>query len=209
MPAEPTLFDELSRRTPAVTTIEVAEDFDPFGPDTVQPRKFGGREDDHSLPDQRGIREVFEHGTPEEGRGRKPKKKQTNHTQRTIEYWEALGYICTPCDGWMMVNGLSVRKDFMGLWDFMCSQPGKPVTYVQVCAKGDESKHFAKVFSDKPAPDNKRQRLANLRHCLSCGYRCVMMLFSQPGGAGTKWAIDLIEITEDEIELRLGRRRKK
>lgn len=164
---------------------------------------------------QEDVQKFIDFGDPEKedpNFDRLTRKSQVDHNERTRNHWEADGWHCDRVDGWMSKGqGVFVKKDFLGLFDCVASKPGKKLVLIQICSADKKaiSKHLAAMCSDKPAPDNKKPRLENLRWMMGCGFVCCLHAWSQPGGFGSKWAGEVIIITEEMIEGVISRRRKK
>lgn len=139
------------------------------------------------------------------------KRKKVDHSKRTTDYWEKLGYRCDKLEGWQNVNGSWVKKDFLGFADFLATSrhsEDKPVL-IQVCAKGDVRGHLRKMLGDDVIKGGESRRSA-FNYYFSIGWLICIHWWDQPGGSGTSWVSGIEWVTQSVIDnIDSGKRMKR
>jgi len=153
------------------------------------------------------LREFLESGDPEKSAGKKRKPKVSHH-KRAVAYLEGLGYQVAKVERWVTLpSGFAFKCDFLGLFDYMCTKKGQTL-YVQLCGgEKDQKAHLRNMCSDKPAPDNRKPRIVNLRNTLDSGAWVALLGFEKQENG--RYLPVPKKITPRDVEECLARKRKK
>ena len=137
------------------------------------------------------------------------RKKQPNHNQRVRKFWEDKGYRVEDLQGWRSINGMMVKSDFCGCWDFLILKAGRAPILLQVCSKNSVREHWRKMLGDSLDPQ-QRPRRRNVEYYKTFGWKVAIHWFDQPGGHGKAWENGVEWLTDEVIEsIDSGRRMKR
>ena len=144
------------------------------------------------------------------GSGASKRKKQTDHSKRVSDYWQALGYRVDKLESWQNVNGMWVRKDFIGCIDYMLTLPDHNPVLLQVCAKSDVRGHLRKMLGDSEVKGGETRRHALDWFRVDMGWNIALQYFDQPAGHGGKWETGVEWLTPQLVsDIDSGRRTKR
>jgi hypothetical protein len=148
----------------------------------------------------------YREGSAEKGAGKK-RKKPVNHKARSITYFERLGYTVEWLERFVTLpSGSAFKTDYHGLWDLRARQ-GDKWTYAQICGNHkDVMAHIRKMTSDKPAFDNRRKLIDNLRMDLDTAICCILSWEMMDNG---RYQPHLRILSSRDVDEALARKRKK
>lgn len=175
------------------------EDYDPFGDeDDVKPRPLTQAEED-KCADQRAARD----------RARRRKgPKQSDLESKTRNLMRELGYIYgrTEHTGWS-----GNKKDLFGFVDGI-AVGGQSVLFVQTCSRSSKAPHIRKMATGTFKLGNGTPtdcRPAAEAIIAAPGARLVLVLWQQPGGPGTRWENEFVDVTTEMLDEAVARSRKR
>lgn len=136
--------------------------------------------------------------TMESDKPKRKKKKQSDFSKLTRDYWENLGYWVVRCEKWQIV-GHAMRSDLMGLWDYMLCKPNQPPEFLQVCARSAKAAHMKKLRDDScRVYDTGESRAVNARKCFEYGFKCYLQLWDQEAPR-KPWRSQVIQIQKADL----------
>lgn len=177
---------------------------DPFGPDTstaslppLEPK--GGTGGGQGLSLDRHVN------------GRKDgRQKQTDHGRRVRTMYESRGYLFVKVE-WTqtLYGGQLVKRDLLGLFDYLAISATE-IVGVQVSDEAHWRHHLRKMCSDEIDKASGQSRLQNtLAWIAGPGRRIQIVGYEKRAKvANQEWFAVEHEVTRDEIEKTLARRRK-
>jgi hypothetical protein len=157
-----------------------------------------GRQHGLGLDENLSAREAY--GLPEEGAGKKKRKKPDDHNNRVKQEMERHGYFVFKTEAYHHGRGprgeqAVWKTDLLNFMDYQALKSGQTgVTAVQACAKDQVKPHLRK-FRDIP----------EVRLWLECGNRLLIVGAYQEGGKGSRWRFEITKVTTellDEYEAR-------
>lgn len=155
---------------------------------------------------EQDIREYAENGDPERnGSSKEPKRKPADLNAYTRKEWKKMGYWPIRLECWQLQDEKVVKRDFLGCFDYLMVK-GSETVAVQITTKSNKSSHVRKFVDDKPCRDNELTQYEAVKRWIQ-GNRAVLMLCDQPGGKGTRWQHELVEVDLEFIEEARGRKR--
>lgn len=189
------------------------EDIDPFAAfaDEVpkpsgNPKGFGVQvRAPKSLADN--LDELLAGGDPEMGGDYRKKAKPINHNARTAKFLADAGWAVTKIEKWQTLrSGFAVKIDYHGLFDFQSFKAGQPELYVQACSAQGKAQHLRDMTSTKPAFDNKKPKIDNLRWHLAQGHKVALVAWTKlPNG---RYEAEVVKVTAALVDQICARKRK-
>jgi hypothetical protein len=130
---------------------------------------------------------------------RNPRIKKSDLESKTRELLRSAGYVYGRTES---VGYGGVKKDLFGFCDGVAIGNGE-VLFVQTCAKGDVSKRIKKMATGTFKIGNGKEtpcieasaEMASVQGC-----RLVIIAWSQPGGAGTRWQWEMIDVRRGTLQ---------
>jgi hypothetical protein len=169
-------------------------------------KSFGKRVLGKSLADN--LAQRLECGLPEDGEGIRKRPRPVDHHKRSRAYFEARGWTVNKLEHWVQGrNGVSWNQDYLGLFDIEATKDGEPRVLVQICGRTGKSAHLRTMCSSKPAQDNRKPRIANLRYALGQGWKCYLLIWTK-NKAG-RYDPELFRITPEIVAATVARQRNK
>lgn len=177
-------------------------------------KTFGVQRERETKGVMSAIDDLIKWGDPERGGGKPKRARPVDHNARTRDLIASFGY--DPCkeETWRTGRGgFSFKVDKYGLWDWSGTKAGKPLLYVQAVT-GEEGlkRHLREMTGTKPAIDNRKPKIDNLRACLARGENCSIVVWTkQPNGrwtGNTPESPRIVRITEALVDEVVARKRK-
>jgi len=145
--------------------------------------------------------------TPKSGDARKTKVSAESLTRKL---WRDRGYIYgrTETLESHFRGGFGIKKDLFGIIDAIAVGNGE-IVFLQSTTLTQKSSHLSKLISGtyKIGNGTPVAILDAVNEILRANQRLIFCLWHQPGGKGTKWICEELEITEMVIERQIERKR--
>lgn len=155
-----------------------------------------------SLQEQMAEREDF--GLPEDGAGKKKRKKKVSHKARAIKYLEDQGWMVMWVEKFVVsAAGYGFHQDFRGMWDARCQMAGQPELRVNVCGGQKDRLNHIRKFCCPKLIKRFREDLENTKViCALLGFEPVQK------GKSVRYEPVFQRLTIRDLEQCLARRRK-
>lgn len=174
------------------------DDYDPFDDGSeLPPRKFSEEDGDlaHGLRMKRD-------------RSAQRKVKRADLESKTRELYRSMGYVYDRCEHYGFSGN---RSDLFGFVDGIAVKPGE-IVFIQTCTRSSRAAHLRKMATGefriggggtpKPCFDAAKAILSVPNAVLA------LIVWDQPGGAGTKWRHEITQVTLDLLSAYRARSRK-
>lgn len=170
-------------------------------------RRFGARSRTPSLFEREAglaeaVGDVYRGEVPE-------RRRPVDHHRRAGDWLRANGYFDARSEYEVTTySGVVYKKDLFGFADRVAVKNGGFYAF-QLCTARGKNAHLRKLVSREPVKGFQQGTYEeNVRGFLDHGGKLFLMVFDQLGGKGTRWTMDLIEVTHELLDTVAGRRRK-